>query len=132
LTLGYYTTRITTRSMIKQINFPDIPTLQEEPIDIPASLEAGDDPIQNINAAKDLVEDNLNELSFEWKDKKNLKKWEDPLVTLTKHQMIVKIQRIQKHNDKLRQFVVEYEVLDLHINKENELLKSQNQKLRDK
>jgi hypothetical protein len=48
-------TRRTTRSMIKQIDFPTLPTLQEEPIDIPASPEAGDDPIQEINVAKELV-----------------------------------------------------------------------------
>ena len=54
------------------------------------------------------------------------------MVTLTKHQIIVKIQRLKKQNVKLRQEVVEYEVLDSHIKKENEFLKAQNQKLRDK
>jgi hypothetical protein len=46
--------------------------------------------------------------------------------------MKIMIQRLQKQNEKLRQDVTEYEVLDAHIKKENELLKSWNQKLRDK
>jgi hypothetical protein len=73
-------TRRTTRSMIKQMKIPTLPTLQEEPIDIPASPEVGDETIQEINAAKELVAETLKELSFGCKDKKKVKKWEDPLV----------------------------------------------------
>jgi hypothetical protein len=62
--------------MIKKIDFPALPYLQEEPIDIPSLQEAGDDPIQEINVAKELVAKNLKELSFGCKDKKKGRKQE--------------------------------------------------------
>jgi FtsZ-binding cell division protein ZapB len=55
----------------------------------------------------------------------------EPSSILTKQQMMINIEQLQKKNEELKQEVVEYQVLDRHIKKENTHLKEHNRRLRD-
>jgi chemotaxis regulatin CheY-phosphate phosphatase CheZ len=55
----------------------------------------------------------------------------DPDNSLSKQQLIVKIGKLTKHNEKLKQEVTEYQVLDRHIKAENAQLKECNLRLHD-
>jgi len=53
----------------------------------------------------------------------------EPVIPLTKHQLVLKFKLITKHNEELKKEVEEYKVLDRHIKKENAQLKDNNCRL---
>ena len=58
-------------------------------------------------------------------------KTDGPASFLTRQHMIIKIEKIQKKNEKLREEMKEYNLLDEYLKKENEKLKENNQRLQE-
>jgi len=53
----------------------------------------------------------------------------DHVSSLSKQQLILKVGKLTKHNEKLKQEVTEYQVLDRNIKEENAQLKEYNRRL---
>jgi hypothetical protein len=126
--------RRTTRSMAKQITVPHVPSLPEEPIDIPTSPEKESGYGATISETEGLVTETLRGLRKEKEAREEVIEQtttSDPDNSLSKQQLIVKIGKLTKHNEKLKQEVTEYQVLDRHIKAENAQLKEYNLRLQD-
>ena len=66
-----------------------------------------------------------------WKEVIEQKTTSDPDNSLRKQELIVNIGKLTKQNEKLKQEVTEYQVLDRHIKEENAQLKEYNLRLQD-
>jgi hypothetical protein len=126
--------RRTTRSMAKQITVPHVPSLPEEPIDILTSPEKESGYGAMISETEGLVTETLRGLRKEKEAREEVIEQtttSDPDNSLRKQQLIVKIGKLTKQNEKLKQEVTEYQVLDRHIKAENAQLKEYNLRLQD-
>jgi hypothetical protein len=120
--------RRTTRSMAKQVIVPHIPSFLENPVDILTSPKKEDVHVEIISETEELVTETLKDLrkEVEAREEVNEKATLEPVSSLTKHQLVIKIERLQRQNVKLKEEVEEYKFLDRYIKKENAQLKEYN------
>jgi hypothetical protein len=126
--------RRTTRSMAKHIIVPHVPSFLEEPIDILTSPEKEIFYGAKISETKGLVIETLKGLRKEKEARGEVTKQAnifDHVISLRKQQLILKVGKFTKHNEKLKQEVTKYQVLDRHIKVENAQLKKYNRRLQD-
>jgi hypothetical protein len=126
--------RRTTRSMAKQIIVPHVPSFPEEPIDILTSPEKESFYGATISETEGLVTETLRGLRKEVEARGEVTEKEtisDPVSSLSKQQLVLKVGKLTKQNKKLKQEVTEYQVLDRHIKAENAQLKEYNRRLQD-
>jgi glutamyl-tRNA reductase len=125
--------RRTTRSMAKKVTIPHVPSFPEDPVDIPTSPEQEDMYVTTISETEELVTETLKDLRREVEAREEITEKEtlEPISSLTKHQLVLKVERLTKQNEELKQEVEEYKVLDRHIKKENAQLKENNRRLQD-
>lgn len=126
--------RRTTRSMAKPIIVPHVPSLPEEPIDILTSPEKESGYGATISETEGLVTETLRGLRKEKEARREVAEQTttyDPDNSPSKQLLIVKVGKLTKQNEKLKQEVTEYQVLDRHIKAENAQLKKYNLRLQD-
>jgi hypothetical protein len=77
--------------------------------------------VATIGEEEELVTKTLKELRREVESREEIIEQEshEPVNSLTKHQLGLKVENITKHNEELKQEIEEYKVLDMHIKKEN-------------
>jgi hypothetical protein len=124
--------RRTTISMANQTTVPHVPSLLEEPIDILNSLEKESGYGAMISETKGLVTKTLRGLRKEKEAREEVIEQtttSDPDNSLSKQQLMVKIGKLTKKNEKQKQEVIEYQVLDRNIKEKNAQLKECNLRL---
>jgi hypothetical protein len=117
--------------MAKQITMPHVPSFPEEPIDILTSPEKESTYGATISETEGLVTNTLRGLRKEVEAQGEVTEKEtisDPVSSLRKKQLVLKVGKLTKQNKKLKQEVTEYQVLDRHIKAKNAQLKEYNQR----
>ena len=112
--------------MAKQIIVLHAPSLPEEPIDIRTYPEKESGYGDMISGTEGLVTETLRGLRKEKEAREEVIEQTttyDPYNSLSKQKLIVNIGKLTKQNEKLKQEVTEYQVLDRNIKAENAQLK---------
>jgi septal ring factor EnvC (AmiA/AmiB activator) len=117
--------------MVKQGPVFHVPYFAEDPMEIPTSPKQEEMYVATISEAKELVIETLNDLrrEFEAREEITEKVLHGPAISMTKHQLELKVKNLTKNNEELKQEIEEYKVLDRHIKKENTQLKENNCRL---
>jgi hypothetical protein len=88
--------RRTTWSMAKKVTIPHVPYFLEDPVDIPTSPEKEDMYVTTISEVEELVTETLKDLRREEITEQVAL---DPVISLTKHQLVLKFERLTKQNE---------------------------------
>jgi len=77
--------------------------------------------VATIGEEEEIVTKTPKELRREVESREEIIEQEshEPVNSLTKNQLGLKVENITKHNEELKQEIEEYKVLDMHIKKEN-------------
>jgi hypothetical protein len=86
--------------MVKQGPILHVPYFAEDPMDIPTSPEEDEMYVETISEAEELVTKTLKELRREVEGREEIteKAFQEPFISLTKHQLEVKFKNITKQN----------------------------------
>ena len=117
--------------MVKQGEIIYVPYFEEDPVDIPTSPEQDEMYVATTSEVEELVIEKLKDLRREVEAREEIieKTVHEPVSSLNKHQLGLKVKNITKQNAGLKQEIEENKVLDRHIKKENAQLKENNYRL---